>query len=125
VIEVQDGVLIIPPQDAQGREIARAVLFREVRKRYVPMVGLAIGRYEKKVVEIPGCLLGFVGGLPLLEHEGAQDAAQDYNGKAFGFEVDKENAPWLVCGQRAKLPPLDPQGWPARSISKRAEFKRR
>ncbi len=58
---------------------------------------------EKQIAGLPGGALSLIGGGAFLDDEMAENTAEDDDGKFLFLELNKEDAPRLVCDQGAEL----------------------
>src|ERR1019366_5213714 len=100
---MQRSILIVPTEHPQCRKITGLLLFCEVSKRDIAMIGFAVRGDEQQIVQPPSRLLRFVRRLSFLVHERAENAAQSNNWQPPGLEVYEENAPGLLGTQGTQL----------------------
>ncbi|WP_139313354.1 hypothetical protein [Rhodoferax antarcticus] len=101
IAQLHGGVVIVPPEHAQGGQVAFGGLVGEMGQRNFTGVALAKARNKQQVVRCPGLVAAT--GRTAFWHQTVEHAAQRGNGQAAFVELYKENTPGLAADQGAQL----------------------
>src|SRR3989304_4719501 len=98
MVNFQFCVVVIPPENTQGWEIAKKPVsrFAEMCKGNFPVFRFSIRGDKQKIMKTPCSLMGFGSSVSFCHYKRTKDTTQDYNRQLLRFEIDKENTPGLI-----------------------------
>ena len=103
MFQLERRVASIPSKDAESGLIAGVLV--KVGKCDFALEGPFLGerRDENQIAGVPSGALRGVGGLPLFQHEMAEDAPKNDDGQLLVLKLNKEDAPRLPADERPQL----------------------